>query len=1203
MPLRLKSLELHGYKTFASRTLFEFAEMVTAIVGPNGSGKSNITDGFRWVLGEQSYSQLRAKRTEDMIFSGSDGRSRAGMASATITFDNSEGWLPIDFSEVAVTRRAYRDGQNEYLINGQKVRLKEIAELLSPSGLAERTYTIISQGLVDVTLSLRTEERRRLFEEAAGIGLYRSRREEALRRLEVTKRNLDRVQDILAELKPRLNSLERQARRAQEFEAVRSDLQVLLRDWYGYHWHNSQRELTEAQKAVDSQESRLENSRQEQVELDKDVGTLRERIGAMRSELNTFHEILAGDHARRETINRNLAVSEERKRSLDTQKGTLQAESSKIDEELGRIQGQMEEAHVEMLRLNSELEEASSQAEAANQALLIHQSERGQLEATIRTVQEEHSTLNTQYGQMQAIQLESRKQVARLQKSIESTTEHLSIEEQEHRRTILEYQASLKASQEAGEILKNHEIELLEHRRLMEEEEAARNHSLEERSNLEAELASINTQLNVLDQAEASLTGYASGTKLLMQAAQQHRLLGARGTLNNHLEIPAELELAISAVLGDFIDAVLLENEPDQALDLLQEETGRGVLLPLKDLKPDGLLKLSSRQGKDVLGIASSLVQAPSELRSAVDLLLGRVLVVRDRKTARRILNGQPMGVRIVTLKGEVFHTSGPIMSVGARETDGGKTLFGRMRQRRELASKSDRLKKRLESVNQSLVELEAGLNAKQLESTDLEKVREDLFEEYQKCSEGVQQAKMAQEEVERRLSWIHEELKRIQSEIERNQVEDLDLSSQLMELEARLSHSRETLREHQVQLDELVLDDFQSQFSHWKTILAVVERAQNDARTLIEERRSNLVRIQQSQSILKERLEELEASQEELKVIRAQNLQEESELGEQIKAQNEQIEKIENEIQTLEQEQNQLQGNESKIRQSVSLAEHHFAQARINLAKRQESLQSLQRRIEDDFGLVDFEYVDQVSGPTPLPLEGLVEQLPMVNHLSPDLEETIKRQRTQLRRIGPVNPEAQGEYSEVRQRYDFLTEQMADLVEAEEDVRQVIKELDNLMETEFRRTFEAVNAEFQKIFGRLFGGGSSRLLLSDPDNVTNSGVDIEVRLPGRRTQNLALLSGGERSLTATSLIFALLRVSPTPFCVLDEVDAMLDEVNIGRFRELLHELSQNTQFVIVTHNRNTVQVADVIYGITMGQDSVSQVLSLKLDEVSQVME
>jgi chromosome segregation protein len=297
------------------------------------------------------------------------------------------------------------------------------------------------------------------------------------------------------------------------------------------------------------------------------------------------------------------------------------------------------------------------------------------------------------------------------------------------------------------------------------------------------------------------------------------------------------------------------------------------------------------------------------------------------------------------------------------------------------------------------------------------------------------------------------------------------------------------------------------------------------------------------------------------------------------------------------------LQKAEAAARQSVSLAEHFHAQARITLARRQEALESLRRRIEDDFGLVAFEYVEQVSGPTPLPLEGMVEQLPKVERLSADIEETIKRQRSQLRRMGAINPEAQAEYKEVKDRYEFMTDQVEDLKQAEHDVRQVIEELDELMQREFRKTFEAVAAEFREIFARLFGGGSARLILTEPDDLTATGIDMEARLPGRRVQGLSLLSGGERSLMAAALVFSLLKVSPTPFCVLDEVDAMLDESNVGRFRDMLDELSHNTQFVVITHNRNTVQVADVIYGVTMGRDSVSQVLSLKLDEVDQVVD
>jgi chromosome segregation protein len=314
-------------------------------------------------------------------------------------------------------------------------------------------------------------------------------------------------------------------------------------------------------------------------------------------------------------------------------------------------------------------------------------------------------------------------------------------------------------------------------------------------------------------------------------------------------------------------------------------------------------------------------------------------------------------------------------------------------------------------------------------------------------------------------------------------------------------------------------------------------------------------------------------------------------------------IDPSEKELEIDEGLQDQAQAVEAQARQALNQAEHHYAQARINLVRGQETLDVLRQRIEDDFGLVAFDYADDVSGPTPLPLDGMVEQLPILTYLPIDLEENIHRQRSQLRRIGPINPEAQKEYDEVQQRYSFLTEQVEDLNKAGAGIKEVIAELDLLMEREFRKTFEAVAREFRDIFARLFGGGTARLVLTDPQDLTMTGIDIEARLPGRREQGLSLLSGGERSLTASALVFSLLKVSPTPFCVFDEVDAMLDEANVGRFRELLEELSKSTQFIIITHNRNTVQVADVIYGITMGRDSASQVVGLKLDEVNQVVE
>jgi chromosome segregation protein len=439
--------------------------------------------------------------------------------------------------------------------------------------------------------------------------------------------------------------------------------------------------------------------------------------------------------------------------------------------------------------------------------------------------------------------------------------------------------------------------------------------------------------------------------------------------------------------------------------------------------------------------------------------------------------------------------------------------------------------------------------------------------------------------------------------EITRYETEAASLLSELSHSESQLVDARKLVHETNQKLGTLSLDECQVQVAHWDTRVAVIEQKQIDIQKRHQEQQEAIKRYQHLQSSLQERLDETSISMEELDQEQSSQRIAETELGEEIKEYQNLIEPSEIELDEIDKEHTELLKAETISRQSLSMAEHFYAQARIALDRKQEALQSLRRHIEEDFGLVAFEYTEQVSGPTPLPLEGMVEQLPKVSQLSQEIEEAIRRQRAQLRRMGAINPEAQAEYHEVKQRFGFLTEQVADLHQAERDVHQVIEELDILMEREFRKTFQAVAVEFRQIFTRLFGGGSARLILTDPEEMTTTGIDIEARLPGRRTQGLSLLSGGERSLTATALIFALLKVSPTPFCVLDEVDAMLDEVNVGRYRELLSELSHNTQFVIVTHNRNTVQAADVIYGVTMGRDSVSQVLSLKLDEVGQVVD
>src|SRR5512138_1715766 len=402
MPLRLKSLELQGYKTFASKTTFEFASGITAIVGPNGSGKSNIADALRWVLGEQSYALLRGKKTEDMIFNGSDHRPRAGMAAAHVVFDNTTGWLPVDYTEVGMTRRAYRDGHNEYMLNDQHVRLRDLNELLAASGLCERTYTFLGQGLVDASLALKAEDRRRLFEEAAGVGLYRVRREEALKRLESTSRNLERVLDIMSELEPRLRSLERQAKRAIEYTRAQADLKGILLEWYGYHWHHAQGELTDAREVVKAQEARMQETRETHTKAQSEHNTFRERLSGLRAQLNTWHRQSAELHNQREEVSRQLAVLEERQRSLLSTQSSVLADKNRTSDEEQVARARFAEAEQETARLQAEFEEAQRQYADAQQALQSRQAERAALEEEMGTLRAEIEKWGGQRAESQA---------------------------------------------------------------------------------------------------------------------------------------------------------------------------------------------------------------------------------------------------------------------------------------------------------------------------------------------------------------------------------------------------------------------------------------------------------------------------------------------------------------------------------------------------------------------------------------------------------------------------------------------------------------------------------------------------------------------------------------------------------------------------------------------------------------------------------
>ena len=984
---RLKSLELHGYKSFASKTVFEFGDTITAVVGPNGSGKSNIADSIRWVLGEQAYSTLRGRKTEDMIFSGSEARPRAGMAAATITFDNRDNWLPIDFAEVAVSRRAHRDGQNEYLLNGQRVRLRDIQDLLGSVGLAERNYTIVGQGLVDSVLSLRPEERIKLFEEAAGITVHRMRKEEAIRRLEKTKNNLERAKDIVTEIRPRLRSLAQQAERASVYDRLRSDLTTALLAWYGYHWHRLKAEVQAAEQgaaqATDHRSSLLatgESSHRSLISIDARVGALRMEIEqAMQNQ-----QALASD---RENLERSQAVSEERLRWLEE----------------------------EELALNSEM--------------LAHQKAREELTERVAAAR----------GETQGKAAEISGQPA------DSAQPQSAVEEQ-----LKEIGARFALLERQG--------------RELAQEQAA----LEARMKLE-----VPTSSSMSGRIEAAI--------------QRGQLSGWMGELNGRLEVEPAYETAIAAALDGFSRGMVFRDprQLDEALDWLNQQEAHEKLALLPQSRQRELPRLEVPADPDCLGRAADHVRVAPGFEGAVELLLGRTLVARDRGSAKRLVEQLALDARVVTLAGQVFYPAGQVLiAVNGKATKA-----------------ADQSRIQLSELSQRAQQLEA-------EHRELSERRDQL--------EGEWKARLSQEVLIATRARLE------------------GLEEQYRELEVTAARLRERLSRNQT--------------------------AQSNTRLEIYDGRSRLGRLRSELTAALAVVQELQTAQVRIETNRVELLAED------------------------------VRGREARRE-----AEDRYTQAQIEVARLGQHASDLERRILEDFGLVVPEAEALGPDPVPLNLATIIEQLRPLDELPAEAEAELNRKRGQLRRLGSVDPAAQQEFEEVKGRHDFLQEQIQDLVQAEAQLTKVIQELDELMAQEFRRTFEAVAEAFESFFIRLFAGGSARL-----DYLGEEGIEIQVKLPGHRNQGLAMLSGGERSLTAVALIFALLRLSPTPFCVLDEVDAMLDERNVERFGLILRELSERTQFLVITHNRQTIQAAEVLYGISLGRDNSSDVISLRLDQIEE---
>lgn len=1190
----IKRVVIQGFKTFAKRSEFIFDPGITAVVGPNGSGKSNIVDAVRWCLGEQSFGLLRSKKTSDIIFAGSDKKARLGMAQVSLTLDNSGGEIPIDFAEVEITRRAYRDGDNEYIVNGQRVRLADVTELLSQTGLGKRTYAVIGQGLIDKVLSLAPEERRSLFEEAAGITGYQSKRESSMRRLEATQTNLTRVRDIVAELAPRMGTLKRQAERAREREQMATDLRGLLREWYGYRWHAAIAQVEEHHADAKILQNQVDDRQPLLDEAARTIEALRARQSALRADVGERHRAAGALHNEAEIVGRDLAVRRERLRQVLERADDAQRE-------LGLLQVEHDALTARIAQLQGELAEAAAMRSAAATALHATESAIGErrraqesLQAAVDAARRALAKAQQQATEARALrtQIAERAQLIARQSETLASSLHAAETAGAGARALLEQAEAAHAALEAEAATLQADAAAIESRRARLRTDLDAAETIRRRA--DSDVDKLQTRLDLLTRLSQEGAGLASGVRAVLQA----NLPGILGPVASLLRVDSQHEKAIEIALGGALQNVVTATWQDAqaAIEhLKRSQRGRATFLPLDRLNTAATIPAPRMAG--VLGNAADLVTCDPRATGARDHLLNRIWIVTDLPTARQALDTLRSGARptVVTLDGEIVRPGGAVTggSDGERRDD---SVLARERERRELPNAVEAARAQAQSAAagcRSLAEQQAETTGA---AEALQRARAELTRSERSARNAVEEARRASDRATQQLRYLNEQahsgtteattlakrLVEAEHALERAQAECAAAEETLAQAEATAAHSSA----------DILLRTLADERAAEATAAGLVQSRQ----ALAEQQQRTLAGIARQIQTKQQQSATLQAEGAELEQRLAQLAQQEGSVRQRLDALQAEIAPQESELAQLEAAESEASARERKLQHAQRIDESACAHAQLILQRSQDAVQQLRAEIERDLGLAAMETNGEVAYQPPLPFDAFVEQLPVRESAPEGVEEELLALRGRLSRLVNVNPDAPREYDEAAQRFEHLTVQSDDLESAASDLHRIIAELDAKMQTEFTRTFQLVAEQFQLEFRKLFNGGAAELLLTEPDNIANSGIEVIARPPGKRPQSLALLSGGERSLAACALIFAILRVSPTPFCVLDEVDAALDEANVDRFRLAVEDLSTGTQFIIVTHNRRTLEGANTIYGITMGDDGVSKVISLRLE-------
>lgn len=1181
----LKSIDAFGFKSFAEHTNVQFDEGVTAIVGPNGSGKSNITDAIKWVLGEQSAKSLRGAKMEDIIFSGAEHRKAQNFAEVKLKLDNSSGKLNVDTEELVVTRRLYRSGESEYYLNNDRSRLKDIIELFLDSGLGKEAFSIISQGRVDEILNAKPIDRRQILEESAGVLKYKKRKATSVQKLDQTEDNLTRVEDILFDLEGRVEPLREEAAIAKEYkhlssEMEKSDVLVTVYDIGQYNQNiyeldenlnrlKSQQASKDAEKAQHTQS--LNQYKSERQQLDEKIESLNFKLVKATEEVEKFAGQLNVLEERKKNQSQTNARFEEEQESLETQVTNLKQEQSEVKEQIKQLKTKQNDLNEEIQQYESQLyvsdEQHDEKLESIKDEYYQLMSEQSDVNNDIRFLEHTIQENETKQSRLDSRLLDAYKELKNIQTQITETEKQSSIAKKELKKA----ESDLASYEKKLTQLKNQQNEY--------EEKLHQAYRFNEK--LKSRIDSLATQ-----QEEYSY--FFNGVKHILKM-KDNKLSGIRGAVAEVIQVPSNLTKAIETALGASLQHIIVDSEKDgrQAIQYLKQNgLGRATFLPLNVIQPrniaSDILKIAN-SSIGFVNVASSAIQVENDYKHVIQNLLGNTIIVDNLKNANELARKIRYRTRIVTLEGDIVNPGGSMTGGGDRKT---KSILS---QKDELST----MRAQLEDYQQQTVSFEKQFQAIKEEADALSNTYFDTSQSYNTIKQNVHKFDLELDRLRKQETHLkneHEEF-----EFEKNDGYQSETSKQT------LNDKKAQLATIQAQLQKLEEDI---------NIYTKLSKEGKESTTLIQQK---LHQKQSDLAVVKERLSTQKQTETRLTHQLKQLKEQKQKLSEQIELFNSDeitgekaFETIQNNIEQSKSNKAQLTEDLATIKSQRQTLNDTIEATERKLEEANQDILSIENRYQDikaeqsRLDVLINHAIDHLSEQYHLTYERASELYTLEEDID-SLRKKVKLTKMSIEELGPVNLNAIEQFEEINERYTFLNEQRADLRAAKATLEQLIEEMDNEVKERFKETFHAVQGHFSEVFKSLFGGGQAELRLTD-DDYLSAGVDIIVQPPGKKLQNLSLLSGGERALSAIALLFAILKVRSAPFVILDEVEAALDEANVIRYAQYLKALSNQTQFIVITHRKGTMEFSDRLYGVTMQESGVSKLVSVNLNTIDEVI-